>query len=132
MISSGGQGEMFLVTLLGIPTGTLLGAGIITGVQLSIKSSLSAAEQNKFKLKCERTESKRNLGVFFKDILMDDGGQLSVVRLQQLVFTIAFIVIFITQFILQNMQRYPDFDNTAFVLMGISGVTYLIGKGTRK
>lgn len=67
---------------------------------------------------------------FWSDILKDDTGQLSIGRLQQLLFTFAFIAIYLTAFF-QEM-KYPEFDDKAYLLMGISSGTYLIGKGQNK
>ena len=69
---------------------------------------------------------------FWTDILKDDSGQLSIVRLQQLIFTFAYVVIFLSSFFASNMKEYPVFGENAFVLMGISAGTYLIGKGLKK
>ena len=69
---------------------------------------------------------------FWTDILKDDNGQLSIGRLQQFIFTLIYVVIFLTSFFASNMKEYPDFHENAFTLMGISAGTYLIGKGLKK
>lgn len=69
-------------------------------------------------------------GNLFIDILRDDNGQISVVRLQQLIFTIIFVVVYITAFI-GSKGKYPEFEDSAFILMGISGTSYLLGKGAK-
>ena len=107
------------LVLLGISAGIGVSAGFIRGVQLN-------SSNRPKKLKNE--QKHRN---FFSDILMDDNGQLSVVRLQQLFFTFTYLVIYIALFFKSGM-RYPDFDPNAYVLMGISGGTYLLGKGVYK
>jgi len=68
---------------------------------------------------------------FWIDILLDDNGQFSVGRLQNLLFTLIYITVYISLFF-KNGMEYPDFDNTAYVLMGISSGGYLIGKGMNK
>lgn len=83
-------------------------------------------EQKKTILKINRDSVN-----FWSDILSDDDGQLSIVRLQQLIFTIAYVVIYISTFFNSHM-KYPEFDNYAFVLMGISTGTYLLGKGMKR
>ena len=105
--------------LLGISGGATLAAAAVSSAQKSLppatglKASLSA--------KC-----------FWTDILMDDSGNFSLVRLQQLLFTFVFIAIYISNFFNVNPITYPDFDNTAFVLMGISTGTYVLGKSLNK
>jgi len=68
---------------------------------------------------------------FWKDILMDDSGQFSITRLQQLIFTFAYVLVFISSFFYNGLE-YPEFQQNAFVLMGISTGTYLVGKGLKK
>jgi hypothetical protein len=67
---------------------------------------------------------------FWSDILKDDTGQLSIGRLQQLIFTFIYIGIYIFMFFPE--MKYPIFEQNSFVLMGISTGTYLIGKGMNK
>lgn len=66
----------------------------------------------------------------FTDILMDEKGQSSIARLQNLTFTFIYVGIYISLFITD--WEYPEFDDTAFMLMGISSGTYLMGKGLNK
>ena len=68
---------------------------------------------------------------FWKDILMDDNGQFSVTRLQQLIFTFAYVLVFISSFFYNELE-YPEFQQNAFILMGISTGTYLVGKGLKR
>ncbi len=105
--------------LLGIPAGVTISAGLIASVHKSVKSDGTTAK------------SELDGNSFWSDILMDDSGQFSVGRLQNLIFTIVFIGIYLSGFFYSGMN-YPDFDETSFVLMGISGGTYLIGKGQKK
>lgn len=67
---------------------------------------------------------------FFSDILKDDYGQVSVARLQQLIFTLMYVAVYITMFF--PSMIYPEFADYAFVLMGISSGSFLIGKGLYK
>lgn len=101
------------LVLLGIPASVTLTAGVVV-----VADSRNPKNSGKSK-------------GFFTDILMDDNGQFSILRLQQFIFTLSFIAIFVTLFLSKDM-KYPDFDETAFVLMGISGGTYLVGKGLKK
>jgi hypothetical protein len=67
---------------------------------------------------------------FWADILKDDSGQISIGRLQQLIFTFVYVAIYLYAFF-PNME-YPVFDKEAYMLMGISTGTYLLGKGFNK
>lgn len=69
---------------------------------------------------------------FWVDIIMDDNGQLSLVRLQQLIFTIIYATVYITTFFGEGMKTYPDFEANAYILMGISSGSYLLGKSLNK
>ncbi|AWI25640.1 hypothetical protein [Flavobacterium pallidum] len=69
---------------------------------------------------------------FWVDIIMDDNGQLSLARLQQLVFTVIYATVYITTFFGDAMKVYPDFQANAYILMGISSGSYLLGKSLNK
>ncbi len=69
---------------------------------------------------------------FFIDLISDDSGQLSIGRLQQLIFTMAFLVIYLTSFFSAEMDTLPTFGTEVFALMGISSGTYLVAKGMNK
>jgi hypothetical protein len=69
---------------------------------------------------------------FFIDLISDDHGQLSLGRLQQLIFTVAFLVIYISTFFSAEMEKLPIFEAQVFALMGISSGTYLVSKGMNK
>jgi hypothetical protein len=69
---------------------------------------------------------------FWVDILMDDNGQLSLVRLQQLIFTVIYATVYVTTFFSDGMKTYPDFQANAYILMGISSGSYLLGKSLNK
>lgn len=100
--------------LLGISAGTLFSANIVTATQKSSKNSPSL----KFNLTSKG---------FWIDILMDDYGQFSVGRLQNLLFTIVYVVVYVSTFF-NNGKVYPEFDSYAYLLMGISSGGYLFGK----
>ena len=105
--------------LLGISAAISLTSGIVTNVKISAKDS-------------GKLKKDFNSHSFWTDILIDDSEHFSIVRLQQLVFTLAYVIIFISSFFSNNMIKYPEFDEMAFTLMGISGGTYLVGKGLGK
>ena len=69
---------------------------------------------------------------FFIDLISGDDGQLSLGRLQQLIFTMSFIVIYLSSFFSAELGILPDFGSQVFVLMGISSGTYLVSKGMNK
>lgn len=69
---------------------------------------------------------------FFIDLISDDNGQLSLGRLQQFVFTMAFIIIYISTFFSSDLDTLPVFGTQVFALMGISSGTYLVSKGMNK
>ncbi len=69
---------------------------------------------------------------FFIDLISGDDGQLSLGRLQQFIFTMVFIVIYVSTFFSAEMSKLPDFGTEVFALMGISSGTYLVSKGMNK
>jgi hypothetical protein len=101
------------LVLLGISSGTTVTAAIVTTAQLGA---------GKIALKVNRQSVN-----FWTDILTDDHGNFSVVRLQQLVFTLVFIGIFITEYF--ATKDYPVFNPTVYTLMGISAGSFVVGKG---
>lgn len=68
---------------------------------------------------------------FWTDILKDANGQFSVGRLQNLIFTLIYVVIYISYFFSCNFE-YPEWDENPFILMGITSGTYLVAKGMQK
>lgn len=68
---------------------------------------------------------------FWSDLIAGDNNQPSVQRLQNLIFTLVYVVIYISVFF-SNNKEYADFDNTAYILMSASSGSYLIGKGMNK
>lgn len=118
--------------LLGISAATTLTAEMVSSTGVSTNASLAANNQPAVPLKVNSARTQ-----FWNDILKDDSGQLSVVRLQQLIFTFAYAGIYIAMFSAKNengqmLFAYPEFGSNAFVLMGISAGTYVVGKGLRK
>lgn len=109
-------------TLPKINLTTLLLLSISLSVSLTSALVASMQKVGKFDLKKEN---------FFKDILTDDTGQVSIGRLQQFIFTMIYLCVYLTYFFSHNMN-YPDFDKTAFVLMGISTGSYVLAKSLNK
>lgn len=69
---------------------------------------------------------------FFIDLISDDNGALSIGRLQQFIFTMVFIVIYLSSFFSNELDILPVFGTQVFALMGISSGTYLVSKGMNK
>lgn len=117
--------------LLGIPSGVALTANVISSSQsgnISEADHVTAmATPDAGILKMHQTSKN-----FFVDLISDDQGNLSLGRLQQLIFTFLFVVIYITTFFSGHMQSLPEFQNEVFILMGISSGTYLVSKGLNK
>ena len=122
--------------LLGISgAATLMGEAIAATQKanmLSQRNNLQAGAQG-FSLKALNVPSTS----LWSDILKDDKGQVSIPRLQHLLFTVTFIAMYVSMFFTLLPARppyfaYPVFDDNAFVLMGISTGTYLVGKGMNK
>ncbi|MGG7666498.1 hypothetical protein [Dyadobacter sp. BHUBP1] len=104
--------------LLGISFGTGLTGEIINAVHIGAPVPATGLKM--------LSQSKS----FWIDILTGDDGQISIGRLQQFIFTILYVVIYLTIFF--PCMRYPDFDDNAFILMGISTGTFLVSKGLHK
>lgn len=66
---------------------------------------------------------------WFHDILMDENGTPSISRLQHVLFTFVYFVVFIAAFASAGGESLPKFDEQAYLLMGISGGTYVVNKG---
>ena len=105
--------------LLGISGGTAVTAEIISAAQKASKKAPSL----KITLPTKG---------FWEDILMDDSGNFSISRLQQLVFTLVYVIIYVSTFFKKPPFVYPQFDTNAYVLMGISTGAFLLGKGLNK
>ncbi len=114
--------------LLGISAGTMVTSAAISQAQVT------DAEKNGLPQANLKATSGNSNG-FFIDILTDDQGQISAGRLQNLVFTVVFVAMYIACFFSKaTLHHYIDWDNdsTPFVLMGISSSAYLVGKGMKK
>lgn len=129
--------------LLGISGGTTLTSLAVGDFQKTKANQVNAEAASEHAIQTEHDEDatppapvvtvKAIHGIhrnFIMDILTNDEGQLSVTRLQQLIFTIAYVVIFISIFF--SSKTLPEFDSTAFTLMGISAGTYVVGKAMNK
>ena len=66
---------------------------------------------------------------WFHDILRDENDTPSMSRLQNVLFTFVYLVVFVSAFVIADGKTLPDFDQTAYLLMGISGGTYVVNKG---
>lgn len=108
--------------LLSISSAVTLTASVINAIHLSNKNSFKSSQV----LKLERQSQG-----FWIDILTDDEGQFSVARLQQLVFTLIYVVIYVTTFFAKD-KALPVFDDYAFILMGISTGSYVVAKSMYK
>lgn len=112
--------------LLGISGGTALVAEIITATQKASFQKPAGPGIAPNSLKSLQSSSS-----FWTDILTDDNGQISVLRLQNLTFTLVYLVVYISLFV--SSKALPDFEGEKiYILMGISTGTYLIGKGLSK
>jgi len=66
---------------------------------------------------------------WFHDILMDENGSPSIARLQHVLFTFVYFAVFVAAFAATKGGSLPDFNEQAYLLMGISGGTYVVNKG---
>lgn len=145
--------DMTGLILLGISSGVAITASMISGVQQSAQQDAQNGQQTTqvsipqdpqqpvvvasetvAPASVASTCLKSNLDSkhFLIDILMDDKGQLSLVRLQQFIFTLVYLVIYVTSFFNADMKVYPYFEPNAYILMGISTGSYLLGKSLNK
>lgn len=115
--------------LLGISAGTLTTSDIIKATQEASRENAKLAHlyQGDRKLKMDDVQGGR----FWVDILTDDGGNFSIGRLQNLLFTLVYLVIYSVMFFHDGME-YPELENQAFVLMGISSGSYLLARSNFK
>src|SRR5262249_15210325 len=98
-----------VLTLMGIASGTALGASVIDASKRSAASDpvQATAVPNRS---------------WYEDLLWDADG-LSFHRLQMAVWTLVLGIVFIERFVIT--LALPDFDGTLLALMGISSGTYL-------
>lgn len=117
--------------LLGIPAGVSLASNVISSSQASNitpdQQSVALASPEAATLKMHQPSKN-----FFVDLISDDSGNLSMGRLQQLLFTFTFAIMYITSFFATGMQALPIFESEVFTIMGISSGTYLVAKGLNK
>lgn len=70
-----------------------------------------------------------------KDLLEEDTGGASLARFQMLIFTFVIALgyfLFIIKALSATPVKFPDLSDTALILIGISGGTYLLAKGIQK
>lgn len=115
------------LVLLGISVSSLFGSNIITSVQKSEHRKLLTAGINTTSL----FKFQANSDGFWNDILKDDSGHLSVARLQNLMFTFVFVMMYIYLFF-DKAMKYPDFQQYTYALMGISTGGYVTAKAVQK
>lgn len=135
--------------LLGIAGGVTLTSGLLTQFSVNkkeelkkknIEKNLSEANKDLPLLKIEK-ESKG----FWIDLLSGDSDTMPVERLQNLIFTFVYVIVYVTYFfsltefivpktqiVSMTLMNYVEFDKLAFILMGISSGGYLIGKGMNR
>jgi hypothetical protein len=139
--------------LLGIAGGVTLTSSLLTQVSVNkkeeikkknIEKGLSIANDDLPLLKIEK-ESKG----FWIDLLSGDSDTMPVERLQNLIFTFVYVIIYIAFFfsyteiividpltkkelLKKTLMNYITFTQLAFVLMGISAGSYLIGKSMNR
>ncbi|MFT5780480.1 MAG: hypothetical protein ACI837_003442 [Crocinitomicaceae bacterium] len=117
--------------LLGIPAATAVTSAVVASAQVSsIKQANTVAGADPA-TPVTGLKQHRDTSSFWNDMITDDNGQVSIGRLQHLIFTFLFVAIYIATFF-NDMEKYPIFGQEVFVLMGISSGTYLIGKGLNK
>jgi hypothetical protein len=104
-----------ILGLLGIGTGTALGASLID------KNKQPAAEQSTSAIPAEPGKPRESRG-FLVDLLNDEGG-ISLHRFQLFVWTLVLGVIFCSS-VYKNLQM-PEFSATLLGLMGLSSGTFL-------
>jgi hypothetical protein len=114
--------------LLGIPSATAVASAVVASAQVS---SIKQASADPTVTPVAGLKHHRNSTSFWNDLITDDNGQVSIGRLQHLIFTFIFVAIYIATFF-DDMEKYPIFGNEVFVMMGISSGTYLVGKGLNK
>lgn len=121
-----GNTEIILLSIIG---GITLTSKVIANAHAQTAGNPPigvAATTNEIRLKAINLKSK----CFIIDILSNDSGQFSIARLQQAIFTIVFGVVYVTMFF-KDGKAFPEFEQNAYLLMGISGSSYLLGKGLK-
>lgn len=113
------------LVLLGISSSSTVTAQIIKTAHLNAKSEGRLSKEEGLLLK---SIAKSNN--FWRDIFTDDSQNFSISRLQNFLFTIVFIFVYVTIFFNKSCE-YPVFEQNAYILMGISTGGFLIAKGNR-
>lgn len=143
--------------LLGIAGGVTLTSGLLTQVsetkkkdevKKNIEKGLLKANEELPKLKIEK-DSKG----FWVDLISGDSDKMPVERLQNLIFTFVYVIVYVFFFfsytesqivptvidpltklpkVEHTLMNYITFESLAYVLMGISSGSYLIGKGMNR
>ena len=118
--------------LLGIATGTFATAQLISNTKLDNNSaSKTIKEVSWVNNSIDDQDSNPPAPTqSFYSIIKDGDGNLSLGRLQCLVFNIVFAIIYICYFF--DNHKFPDFSSQVFTLLGISSSGYLTGKSLDK
>lgn len=103
------------LVLLGISAGTAVSSGMIN-TMMKIKGHPIKTDE----VKCKYP--------FWMQLICDGNKNPSIQRLQQLIFTLVYVVIYLTLFFDKIPLEYADFNEKAYVLMGISQGAYVLGK----
>lgn len=112
--------------LLGIPIATTTAAHV---VQESQEKSAKQAQPDGTVTNLKHLREGHS---FWTDLLSDDMEQLSIARLQNLIFTMIYLVIYVATFFQMKLAILPEFGDKAYVLMGISSGGYILGKSLKK
>ncbi|MEZ4722915.1 MAG: hypothetical protein R2813_13660 [Flavobacteriales bacterium] len=96
--------------------------GIGTGTTAMSQAVDSAQKGKALKLKPEASKS------LFSDVASNSNG-LAITRLQQILFSLVFGIIFLAECILRAKNIMPDFDDSWLALIGISAGGYVVSKG---
>ncbi|NOQ71561.1 MAG: hypothetical protein GQ574_06145 [Crocinitomix sp.] len=102
--------------------------GISVGIGVTSKVIVSSKKASKSNIYAFKDDLQK--GSWYNELIMDENGDFSMSRLQNLIFTFVFIAVFIIGFI--HQEKLPNFEYQAYVLMGISGGTYLTTKGINR
>lgn len=112
--------------LLGISTGTIVGAQIVGDKPLTDDGKKAARKMlGDTDWAEQRLQSKVRHGIkkFVSDLISDQNGKSSLNRFQMLIFTVLLWGIYVTKVV--TTWTLPEYDNTILGLMGISSGTYV-------
>lgn len=120
--------------LLGIATGTFATAQLIANTKLDnnpVSTTIKEMTWDNKSIVNQVSNPTAPTYSFYSLIKDGDGdGNLSLGRLQCLVFNIVFAIIYICYFF--DNHKFPDFSSQVFTLLGISSSGYLTGKSLDK